>query len=288
MFNTTNQLNKYQLKDIETLKDLCQKVDGSVPNLYNHILTQRRVFPASILYYEEEQLMGFLSAFFFYAEAVEVALLVHPSARRRGVAKQLIQAIIPLIQTHHFNTIIFTSPAHLNSPWLPSLGFAYLHSEYYMERGDLHPLLDYNQSLTFRTASATDIPVLCALDEACFPESEAEPVDRFAHMLDDRNYQILIAFQNNHPIGKAHFRWENRGATLSDISILPTLQGKGLGSALISHCINYALSEGKPHLNLDVETHNERALNLYKRLGFIIQNACDYWTIDLSSLSVHR
>jgi len=159
-----------------------------------------------------------------------------------------------------------------------------LHSEYYMERDDLNPLLDCNQTLTFREASIQDITVLCAIDDACFPKTQGKSTERFQQIFDDRNYQVFMAYQNNQPIGKAHLRWENQGVTLSDIAVLPKLQGKGFGSALISHCINYALSEGKPNVNLDVETHNQRALNLYTRLGFHVQNACDYWSIELNKL----
>ncbi len=284
MITTIYQLNEQQLKDLEQLKALCKKVDGSIPNLFTHILVQRRTLPASVMFYEQGQLIGFLSVFFFYDDAVEIAMLVHPLARRKGIARQMMHNVISLIQTHSFSTLIFSSPSSLNNHWLPALGFSYQHSEFYMERDDLNPLLDSNKTLTFREANIKDLPTLCALDDACFPKKDSKPVERFQQLLDDRNYQIFIALLNNQPVGKAHLRWESNGATISDITILPTLQGKGLGTELITFCINFALSEGKPHLNLDVETHNQRALNLYTRLGFMVQNACDYWAIGINQI----
>ncbi len=65
MITNTNQVNPRQLHDLEQLAILCKKVDGSVPCLYTHILTQHRSFPASLLYYDGEHLLGFLSAYFF-------------------------------------------------------------------------------------------------------------------------------------------------------------------------------------------------------------------------------
>ncbi len=284
MLSKTNQLNKEQLNDLEQLKTVCKKNDGSAPNLYTHLLTQKRNFPTILLSYDKKQLVGFLSVFFFYEDAVEVSLLVHPNYRRRGVAKKLLQNILPLVKEQGFFKLIFSSPSRLHNHWLPDLGFSYLHSEYYMERHDLNPLLDYKQNLTYRTATEQDIPLLCVLDEACFFKTQVELIPRFEHILSDRTYQIVLAFEDNHLVGKAHIRWDHHGATLSDIAVLPIRQGKGLGTALISHCINYALSEGKPNLNLDVETHNQKALNLYTRLGFLTQNSCDYWEIDLDKL----
>ena len=288
MIDNTSQLNEHQLKEVENLLKLCKKADGSTPNIYPHILTQHRSFPANLLCYEQQQLIAFLSVYFFYDEAVEVALIVNPCNRRKGVAKQLIQTIIPLVEYHNYQNLIFTSPSHLNDQWLLSKGFAYLHSEYYMERDDLNPILDTNQNLKFREATLNDIPVLCAIDEVCFPANQSQSIERFQYLIDGREYQLILALKNNQPIGKAHIRWQKDGATLSDIAILPAYQGKGLGTSLIAHCINLALSEGKPHLNLDVETHNLRALNLYTQLGFFIQNASDYWTISLNQLRKNK
>lgn len=285
MIKETNQLNTHQLQELQHLMKLCKQHDGSIPNLYTHILSQHRTLPVNQLYYAQEQLIGFLSVYFFYDDAVEIALLVAPSARQHGIGKQLMQKVIPIIKEQNFQNLIFSSPAQLNDHWLKAKNFSYLHSEYFMERRDLNPVLEYTNSLTFRKATGQDIPILCAIDEVCFPKHHGNLADRFQLLIDSREYQIIIAIKDNHPIGKAHIRWHDEAVTLSDIAILPTQQGKGLGSALIAHCINQALSEGKPQINLDVETHNLRALNLYTQLGFLVQNACDYWKININKFS---
>lgn len=284
MFKSTNQLTEAQLNDLEKLRVLCKKADGSTPNLYTHILAKPRALPASVLCYEQNQLVGFISAFFFYDDAVEIALLVAPHVRRQGIAKQLLRTIIPLAFAHGIVNLIFSSPSQRNDKWLASLGFATTHTEYYMERTDLSPILDYNHSLTIRKATEKDISVLGAIDEACFPKKTNDVTGRFQHLFEERHYDIFLGFLDNQPIGKAHLRWDKKGATLSDIAVLPSVQGKGYGTALIAYCVNAALSEGKPQVSLDVETHNERALHLYTRLAFTVQNACDYWTISVNAL----
>jgi len=288
MIEHTNHLDITQLNDLEHLVAECKKADGSTPNVYSHVLSQPRIFPACGLYYVDIQLIGFISVYFFYENAVEISLIVHPSSRKQLIGKQLIASIIPLIQSKNFHTLIFSNPSCLNSKWLPTYGFTYLHTEYLMERTDLHPLLDYNRQLTFRTATEADMDALCALDEACFAKNQSDLTERFHHLLNSREHQVILASQNNIPVGKAHLRWQDNGASLSDIAILPQYQGKGSGTSLIAHCVNLALAEGKPHLNLDVETHNQRALNLYTRLGFLTQNACDYWSIELDQLISHH
>lgn len=58
----------------------------------------------------------------------------------------MLHNILPLVKEQGFFKLIFSSPSHLNDQWLPSLGFTYMHSEYYMERHDLNPLLDYKKT----------------------------------------------------------------------------------------------------------------------------------------------
>lgn len=285
MIIKTNQINEPQQNELKQLEAQCKKIDGSVPNLYFHILSQHRAFPASFLYYQQNQLVGFLSVYFFYDEAAEVSVLVHPDFRKQSIARELLRTMLTLVQSQNCTKLIFSSPSKVNNNWLEALGYTYLHSEYHMKRDELTPVLDFNHSLTFRKASLKDLPVLCSIDELCFPQKQGNLSDRFDHLLDSREYQLILAYYNDLPIGKAHLRWQPNGATLSDIAITPQQQGKGFGSALIAHCINLALSEGKSLLNLDVETHNQRALNLYTQLGFSVHNACDYWSIEESRLS---
>ena len=281
MITTTNQLDEGKLHDLEQLMSACKKVDGSTPNVYMHLLTQARALPTIVLYYEKKQLIGFLSIYFFFENAIEVALFVHPKARHKGIALQLMQSILPLMRQYNYPKLIFSSPAYLNDSWLLTHGFTHQHSEYYMERHSVTPLLMPQKPLDFRVATGEDIPQLCLLDEQCFHKTQEELRPRFEHILSEHQYEIILAYTNNQFIGKAHLRWQNKGVTLSDIAVFPEQQGLGLGTALITYCINYALSEGKPKLNLDVETHNKKALELYTRLGFHIENACDFWVIDL-------
>lgn len=278
MLIKTNALNAQQRQELTGLIAQCQQVDESVPNLYLHLISKARAIDGVFLYYnDQQQLIAFLAVYFFYEDAVEVGLLVHPKARRQGLARYLLQQLLPVIDEYQCQALIFTVPARHHTSWLSARGLTYLHREYFMARQSLTPVLEYQSTLHFRRAQAQDIPFLCALDEACFHKKTQELIARFYQILHDSHYEIMLAFKGKTPIAKAHFRWQDQGAALSDIAVFPEYQGQGFGTALIAYCINYALSQGKPNLCLDVETHNQKALNLYIRLGFLSQNACDYW-----------
>jgi GNAT superfamily N-acetyltransferase len=59
-------------------------------------------------------------------------------------------------------------------------------------------------------------------------------------------------------------------AELNKLYLLPELQGRGLGQAMISHAIEIAHARGCDELRLRVNKHNARALRSYTRAGFRI------------------
>ncbi|MBO9672177.1 MAG: GNAT family N-acetyltransferase [Sphingobacteriaceae bacterium] len=63
---------------------------------------------------------------------------------------------------------------------------------------------------------------------------------------------------------------------LDSISVSPAAQGKGIGQQLVKAGIARGQQQGHKIIGLLVEQHNERALKLYQRLGFAIQNEKEF------------
>jgi GNAT superfamily N-acetyltransferase len=317
MITHTTQLSRQQLEALDALSASCKHVDGNEVMLYRHLLSEDRGRPANIFYHASHQLLGFLAAFFFQEKTCEIALMVHPAHRRKGIATQLIKSLVPLLVIEDIQTLVFSTPPEINNPWLPSWGLNYEHSEYQMQRrslksipltkktysnlssprrrGSIHeddpnsiftmdPRLRGEdkkvlqlQNKTLRLATTADLPSLCALDEACFANPTADASARFHALLNDPNYRIFVILKDEVIIGKAHLRWQLTDARLTDLGIIPTEQGHGYGSLLLAHCVNETLAANRSILRLDVESMNQRALNLYLRLDFNLHNATDYW-----------
>ena len=279
MLIQTHQLDDKQLLDLDALCSCCKKQDGNIVSIYRHLIEKYRSRPANILCYQE-QMVGFLAAFFFSPTICEIALMVAPSFRKKGVASQLLQTIRPLIESEAIETIVFSAPHGLNDAWFTTMGLQYQHSEYQMQRTSTQPLTTKDPAQIIRLATIHDIDHLCAIDMACFPTQSPDMPHRFYELLHDPNQTLFVIEQNHIPIGKAHINWQEHGARLTDIAIIPTQQGRGFGGVLLTHCINVVLSMNKFIIRLDVETHNQNALGLYTRLGFEISNATDYWQMN--------
>lgn len=277
------QLDEQQRQAVEDLAQRCQMIDGHQLVIYPHLLCHLRPLAPSLLLYDHQQLIGFASVFFFYEHACEIVLMIDPAYRRQHWATRLLEQLMPFIEIQQISTLIFSTPHGVHDVWLANAGFHYEGTEYQMEKS-LKKICaaDSVAAITTRFATPHDIPVMARIDQACF---HTDPVDmqlRLESMLHDPQYRILLAYQEDKPVGKAHLHWRTpEQLRLSDIAVLPEWQGSGFGTALLVQALCYAQEQGTQIAQLDVETHNKRALNLYIGLGFKIKSAQDYWKIDL-------
>lgn len=283
MLFTTYQVNDAQQQALQELSAACQQADHGLPTAYHHLLKQKRDSENNVFYYQDEQLIGFLSVYFFYEDACEITLMVSPEWRRKGIANLLLQTIMPLLERKHMKNLIFSIAGEANQEWLPKLGFTYRQSEYHMERQRFEPVLINRGTLTLRKASMQDVALLCAIDTVAFTGQQSMP-ERFFGILNDSEYTLFMAYQGEQVVGKAHIRWQADSSLLSDIAILPSFQRKGLGGELLSHCINHSIMQGKVKVTLDVEATNKNALRLYIRHGFKTTKVFDYWVTPLVEL----
>lgn len=280
---SNHRLTTAQLKHVKELAHRCQQLDGNTIPIYSNTLLQQRTLPCNLLYYRQQQLIGFASVFFFYENACELTLMVDPAFRRRHIAKVLTSTILPVIHARALAHIICSSPKGLNNHWLPTLGFQYHNCELQMQWNNTSlPIASKYPELTIlRAVHDDDITPLMALDTACFHTQHNEISPRFQQLLRDKTYTLFIMRQGQQAIGKAHLHQEIDQTQLSDIAILPEHQGKGLGQQLIAHCIHHARSTSRLPLRLDVEYTNNNALHLYQKLGFETRNTWDCWTMAI-------
>lgn len=128
--------------------------------------------------------------------------------------------------------------------------------------------------LVFRPATLAD---LAALHAACYPE---RPWSRFfAHG------ERLLGWQENGrchwllaeteatgaPIGSGQLLRYPHGAEVANLAVTPAWQGRGAGAALLRLFFRLGRHLDLPALEIGVDAANSRALDLYLRMGFVMQ-----------------
>ena len=281
----TQQLNNDTLNALKRLLHTCKQTDGHAISFYRDLLSQPRPKPQTLLSFKNEQLIGFAAVFFFEHNIGEISLFVDPKHRKQGIGRELLNTLLPLIQQDRpVETLLFSTPHSLHEATLIQRGFQYQGSEYEMQREIHQTITQTSNQLTIRQATAADVKTLCYIDSQCFPTSPSFSEARFQTILSHPDHTLFIAIYGDTIIGKAHITWHEKTAYLSDLATLPTMQRRGFGRALITHCMNHVLTHAQTSITLSVETHNKNALHLYQDLDFCVSNAIDYWSCPFSHL----
>ncbi|QDF74473.1 MULTISPECIES: ribosomal protein S18-alanine N-acetyltransferase [Shewanella] len=124
----------------------------------------------------------------------------------------------------------------------------------------------YPMTLALKTLNREQAPLLHELESVChrFPMSLTNLETCFG-----RFYHVIGLFDDEELIGFAILHQLFEDATLMDICVRPTSQGQGLGKRLTEALIELAATQGAERMMLEVRACNERAIALYRQMGFV-------------------
>ncbi|MDF1827157.1 MAG: GNAT family N-acetyltransferase [Legionellaceae bacterium] len=284
MLSRTQQLDPVSLIALQALLTACRITDEHTIPVYPHLLAAHRSGPPSLLFYEDNKLVGFLAAFHFQPHTCEISLLIDPSHRRQNIAHLLWHTMLASIYTIRpkIKQLIISTPHAFNASVLNQHDFYFDHSEYDMELIDIASARIPNTPLMIYPAEHTHISSLCLIDKACFDPNRPHPELRFQRCIDASHTHVFVAEYAGKIIGQVQLTYEETQVRLTDLAVLPAWQGRGFGQALVIHCINHAFENNQTRMTLVVAAKNQHALKLYQNLGFKIYNAVDYYKLDLT------
>jgi RimJ/RimL family protein N-acetyltransferase len=79
----------------------------------------------------------------------------------------------------------------------------------------------------------------------------------------------FVAEVEGQVVGSIGLRLAPYGVASFGMAILDGYRGRGIGTRLVEEGITWATGAGAHKLNLEVWPHNERAIALYKKMGFV-------------------
>lgn len=103
-------------------------------------------------------------------------------------------------------------------------------------------------------------------DRAVLARALAQPSENTAIFIADNDEGAAVGFV--HVTTSSDYYTDQATAHIADVVVAPDAAGRGIGSALISHAEGWARDRGFAMLTLNVFTANDRARNLYRKLGF--------------------
>ena len=140
--------------------------------------------------------------------------------------------------------------------------------------------------ITYRVATAFDLPVFVSLDKELFPyspwsasqykEEFSAPTRHFVVAVDDEH--SIIGYAGVFAPGAAE-------ADVLTVGVVPNHRGKGVARQLMELLTNWAHNQGSTAMMLEVKVDNAEAIGLYESLGYSKLNTRkDYFGPGLHAL----
>ncbi|MDR2009234.1 MAG: GNAT family N-acetyltransferase [Bacteroidales bacterium] len=144
------------------------------------------------------------------------------------------------------------------------------------------------KNYNIRVAEDKDFPYIINLikDLARFEKAEEKVINTPELMKEEKNLFgcFVVEKEDGEVIGMAlyffaYFTWVGKSLYLDDLYVKPEYRGEGIGTALLDEIFKLAKKENCRRLRWQVLNWNERAIDLYKKVGATIDNEwsnCDF------------
>jgi ribosomal protein S18 acetylase RimI-like enzyme len=247
------------------------------------------------LYYENDQLIGYLFLKRFGTSQKEITGMVHPTHRRRGIFSRMIAAAKEECRAKGVQHLLLIcerdSPS--GQAFVATLGGKLDFSEHKMVLENFHERLAFDDRLSFQRAYTDDLDALVTITLMSEGWSRsAEEVRRsLSFNLREPHCQVYIArFGGNElscgePVGRLRVYDMGQEVGIYGFLVRPEYRGRGYGRQMLEEVIREIRANSAnsaKSIMLEVDTDNIVALNLYRSTGFAIKRTYDYIEIGVT------
>lgn len=279
MLTFARGLSPAELQAVAELEARTIEVDGGRLKLEWSVLNTRPGRDVEdLLWWEGDRLVGFLGLYAFAPPTAELAGMVHPAARRRGIATALLDAALPLCRDRGYREALLVTPRESSPGRLFALshGAVLEHSEHALVLLDAPTDGPTDPTVTVRTATDADASAVARLLAAAFggPPSEARELPA------TKTSSTLVVELAGSAIGTLRLSREgDQVAGIYGFAVDSAWQGRGIGRDVLRRVCHRLRDEGVHRIGLEVAVDNDHAMGLYTSLGFTPVTTEDYYAL---------
>jgi ribosomal protein S18 acetylase RimI-like enzyme len=239
-------------------------------------------FPWYFLVYRNGQLVGFVGTEgSFYREACG---MVHPDARREGLGHALLGDVVDLCRKQEARQLLVicedasTGGRALMASWGTQRQF----TEWHMELADLSERPARGLPVVVLPATMPDLRAIASIQSAAFGNASAD--DAQSAIIQDFNTPescYYVGWRAETPVGALKVFFTDGRALIYGFAVSPDHQNQGVGRQILTAVIRELRAQGWQRIGLEVDATNDRAIALYRSLGFTIRTVYGYYDVRL-------
>jgi ribosomal protein S18 acetylase RimI-like enzyme len=281
VLSTRRALSAAELADVA---DLAQRVvdhDGGRLKLEWATLRSRGGDAVEdLLWHHDERLMGFLGLYAFGSGELELAGMVDPAARRAGIGTALVDAAAEIGRERGRARALLVTPrtTSAGAAFAAARGARLAHSEHFMSLDAAPTGPPPPPTVSLRPAVATDLDDLRRILATAFgdaPGSVTIPADGTSE-------RTLMVEQAGAVVGTVRIAREGSTSGIYGLAVDPARQGEGIGREVLDRAGREEFAAGADRVTLEVAVDNDRALGLYRSVGFRPVATEDYFALPLT------
>lgn len=124
--------------------------------------------------------------------------------------------------------------------------------------------------MIIRPMKLSDMPKVLDIENVSFlaPWTESQ----FLYELQENPFSsVFVAEEQGHILGFIDFWITFDSGCINQIAVIPALRQKGIASILLEDALKRLSEQGVKTVTLEVRTHNQKAIKLYEKFGFIVK-----------------
>ena len=235
------------------------------------------------LYYEDGMLVGYLFVEGWGSKDRELAGMVHPDYRRRGIFRSLLAAAQRRMLAKSCTKIDLVCEHFSQS------GLAFVHaiqaqheySEHEMVLGTFRERRKVHKGLHIRQANRQDLDAIVSI--LATDSGNVESIRQWiTKLFEDPTSRFYMATLDEKPLGCLRLDFMSDQIGIYAFEVRLGYRGLGYGRQILEEAIRTIRSESQKRIMLDVETDNTNAIGLYLSCGFEIKTTYDYYNLKIS------
>lgn len=269
-------LTEDDLADIAALERRVVAADGGRLKLEWPTLRSRPDGAVNDLLWREGQaLLGFLGLYGF-GGPVELAGMVHPDARRRGIGTAMLRRALELAAERRAGEVLLVAPraTSAGAAFARARGGELEHSEHHLVLGETPPEPLAPPGLSLRPYVPADAEAVGAILTEAFGGEHTD--------LTGAHRGHLVVEAGGEVVGTVRLSSEGGSAGIYGFAVRADRRGEGIGGYVLRYLCAKTRAEGTRRVTLEVEVKNEGALRLYTAAGFEPAATEDYFRFSTS------
>jgi len=278
-------LSEKAINEVLNLEEVCQDYDklrGSV--FLDTSLNFDHRIKSIFLLYENRELISMLSMFIPTQQEAEISAYTLPKHRRNGYFKALLAKAIEELGKFDISEILFVCEkvSISGKQVMRALNAEYEHTEYAMRFNKTRYVYKDDYRLLLLKPSLKDLDKIIQTSMKIFDDCYEDAKGLIENSLQSETREQYLAVLNDEIIGLGSVNPERDEALIFGLGIVPEYRGKGFGKELLHLIIERLWQMGKTQIMIDVNSENAQALELYKKSGFKIEVAFEYYRKKVS------